>query len=84
MFIQAQLAAIDDENRIEKMIKKIPNKDNEDFWESQIVSARTLHISRTVLKDAMGERGIPKQILGPALESLPEEIQQILIYFSTL
>ena len=76
--------AIDDENRIEKIINRIPNKDDDDFWDNQILSARTLHLCRTVLKEAMSESGVPKQILEPALESLPEEIQQILIYFSTL
>ena len=62
----------------------LKDDDDEEFWDKQIISACTLHQARTVLKDFFSETGISKEVLGPALESQPEEAQQIILYFSQL
>jgi hypothetical protein len=86
LLILAQLAAVDDENRNENIVKNINNnkKHDFDFWEKQIISSRTLHLARSVIKKELGEDGIPKGILSSATSVLPKEINDILTYFGSL
>ena len=78
----AQLAAIDDEGRIDKFFNGVEMKYDEEFWEKQVVCVRTLRKARTVIKQAFSN-GVPREILLPAVESLPYEVQCILDHFSS-
>lgn len=78
----AQLAAIDDEGRIEKFFNGVEMKYDEEFWDKQVVCVRTLRKARTVIKQAFSN-GVPREILLPAVESLPYEVQCILDHFSS-
>ena len=93
LFILAQLAAVDDGNRIENILKNSNNLANpknadadegDDFWDNIIISARTLHQARTVIQNVFSDTGVPRPILMPAMETLGQEVSSILLYFASL
>jgi hypothetical protein len=74
---------VNDKGFIENTSKHIASPDYEEYWEKQIVSARTLRDARTVIKEAFSGTGLPPQMQRTLMDNYPEEIKSILIHFSS-
>jgi hypothetical protein len=74
---------VNDNGYIESTLKNISTPDDEEFWDKQIVSARTLRDARAVIKEAFSGSGLPPQMQQTLMDNFPQEIKSILLHFST-